>query len=52
MHSVLLYGELNLASYKQTNLYDSRLQCLKVKLQERNWLDVGKNIKVSQSEAE
>ncbi len=52
MHSVLLYGKLNLASYKPTNLYDSCLQRLKVKLQERDWLDKGKNIKVSQSEAE
>ncbi len=31
---------------------DSCLQHLKVKLQERDWLDEGKNIKVSQSEAE
>ncbi len=31
---------------------DICLQCLKVKLQEWDWLDEGKNIKVSQSEAE
>ncbi len=42
-HSVLLYGELNFASY---------LQRLKVRLQEWDWLDEGKDIKVSQSEAE
>ncbi len=52
MHSVLLYGKLNLASYKQTTLYDSCLQRLKVKLREWDWLDEGKNNKVSQSEAE
>ncbi len=31
---------------------DSCLQRLKVKLQEQDWLDEGKNIKESQSEAE
>ncbi len=50
MHSVLLYGKINLACYKQTNLYDSCLQRLKVKLQERDRLDERKIIKVSQSE--
>ncbi len=42
-HSVLLYGELNFACY---------LQRLKVRLQEWEWLDEGKDIKVSQSEAD
>ncbi len=52
MYSILLYGKLNLASYNRLIYMDSYLQRLKVRLQEWDWLDEGKNIKVSQSEAE